>query len=88
MYCPMRTLSIRRYGQGALRQQKPGDHHEIRKAGRSIPAIQNVKYIIAACGTVSSVAGDLGGCFAVPFTGVVAPTAQAAANATRTGKSV
>ena len=47
---------------------------------------KNVKYIIAACGTVSSVAGDLGGCFAVPFTGVVAPTAQAAANATRTGK--
>lgn len=47
---------------------------------------KNVKYIIAACGTVSSVAGDLGGCFSVPFTGVVSPTAQAAAKATQTGK--
>lgn len=47
---------------------------------------KNVKYIIAACGTVSSVAGDLGGRFPVPFTGVVSPTAQAAVKATRNGK--
>lgn len=46
----------------------------------------DVKMIIAACGTVSSVAGDLGGALGVPYTGVVRPTAQAAVNATRNGK--
>lgn len=47
---------------------------------------KHVKIIIAACGTVSSVAGDLGGRFSVPFTGVVGPTAKAALSATKNGK--
>lgn len=46
----------------------------------------NVKAIIAACGTVSSVAPDLGESLPVPFTGVVNPTAQAAAAATKNGR--
>ena len=45
-----------------------------------------VKMIIAACGTVSSVVGEIGDSLAVPFTGVVRPTAAAAAQATRNGK--
>lgn len=47
---------------------------------------QNVKMIIAACGTVSSVATDLGDKIPVPFTGVVCPTARAAVSSTRNGK--
>ena len=46
---------------------------------------KGVKMIIAACGTVSSVATDLKNTLPVPFTGVVEPTAQAAVNATRNG---
>lgn len=46
----------------------------------------NVKIIIAACGTVSSVAKDLYHTVPVPYTGVVNPTAIAAANATKNGK--
>lgn len=46
----------------------------------------NVKVIIAACGTVSSVAKNLGELISVPFTGVVSPTAQAAAKATKNGR--
>lgn len=46
----------------------------------------NVKLIIAACGTVSSVARDLYTSLPVPFTGVVNPTAVAAANATKSGR--
>ena len=42
--------------------------------------------VIAACGTVSSVAADLGESLPVPFLGVLAPTARAAAAATKTGK--
>lgn len=44
---------------------------------------KNVKMIIAACGTVSSVAGDLGETLDVPFSGVLRPTAAAAAAASR-----
>lgn len=47
---------------------------------------KNVKMIIAACGTVSSVASELGESLLVPFTGVVQPTALAAYLATRNGK--
>lgn len=47
---------------------------------------KNVKFIIAACGTVSSVASDLGGSIPVPFTGVVKPTAAAAIKATKNKK--
>lgn len=47
---------------------------------------KNVKMIIAACGTVSSVASELGESLPVPFTGVVQPTALAAYLATRNGK--
>lgn len=46
----------------------------------------DVKYIIAACGTVSSVAQDILGELPVPAIGVVDPTAQAAAAATRNGR--
>lgn len=47
---------------------------------------KNVKFIIAACGTVSSVAGDLGGKIPVAFTGVLKPTAAAAIKKTKNGK--
>ncbi len=47
---------------------------------------KNVKFIIAACGTVSSVASDFGNCFGVPFAGVVTPTALAAVKATKNNK--
>lgn len=46
----------------------------------------NVKMIIAACGTVSSVATHLSDTLTVPFTGVVVPTAKAAASATKNGR--
>lgn len=46
-----------------------------------------VKLIVAACGTVSSVAGDaLKKQLPVPYTGVVNPTAFAAAKKTKNGK--
>lgn len=44
---------------------------------------RDVKFIIAACGTVSSVASDLLEQLPVPAIGVVNPTAQAAAKATK-----
>lgn len=47
---------------------------------------KNVKLIIAACGTVSSVASELGESLPVPFTGVVQPTALAASLATENGR--
>lgn len=47
---------------------------------------KNVKIILAACGTVSSVVNQLGGEFLVPFTGVVEPTARAAVKATQNGR--
>lgn len=47
----------------------------------------NVKMIVAACGTVSSVAGNfLEERLCVPYTGVVNPTAYAAAHKTKNGK--
>lgn len=46
----------------------------------------NVKMIIAACGTVSSVAGEIDKMLSVPFTGVVRPTAYAAVEATKNNK--
>lgn len=46
----------------------------------------DVKMIIAACGTVSSVAFDIGNTLSIPFTGVVKPTAKAAALATKNGR--
>ncbi len=47
----------------------------------------NVKMIVAACGTVSSVAGkELEEKLPVPYTGVVNPTAFAAAEKTKNGK--
>ncbi len=47
---------------------------------------KGVKYIIAACGTVSSVAPDLLSDLPVPAIGVVEPTAKAASAATANGK--
>ncbi len=47
----------------------------------------NVKMIVAACGTVSSVAGkELESKLTVPYTGVVNPTAFTAAHKTNNGK--
>ena len=47
----------------------------------------HVKMVVAACGTVSSVAGDmLENVLEVPYTGVVNPTAYTAARTTRNGK--
>lgn len=46
----------------------------------------DVKMIVAACGTVSSVAGDLGRELGIPYTGVLRPTAKAAAAATENGR--
>lgn len=46
----------------------------------------NVKMIIAACGTVSSVATNLKDDLAVPFTGVVSPTCYAAVEQTKNKK--
>lgn len=45
----------------------------------------NVKMIIAACGTVSSVALNLKHDLPVPYTGVVSPTCYAAVEATKNG---
>lgn len=47
---------------------------------------EDVKLIIAACGTVSSVAPHVLRTLSVPATGVVEPAADAAARATRTGR--
>ena len=47
---------------------------------------QNVKAVLAACGTVSSTAQDIGASLPVPYFDVVAPTAKAAAAATKNGK--
>lgn len=45
-----------------------------------------VKIIVAACGTVSSVAPDLSDELGLPYTGVVNPTCFTAVNATKNGK--
>lgn len=47
---------------------------------------RNVKAVLAACGTVSSTAADIGASLPVPYFDVVSPTAKAAAAATRNGK--
>ena len=47
---------------------------------------RDVKFIIAACGTVSSVAPDLLQQLPVPAIGVVSPTAEAAVKATKNNK--
>lgn len=47
---------------------------------------KNVKAVLAACGTVSSTAADIGAALPVPYFDVVAPTAKAAAAATKNGK--
>ncbi len=47
---------------------------------------QDVKAVLAACGTVSSTAADIGAALPVPYFDVVAPTAKAAAAATKNGK--
>lgn len=46
----------------------------------------DVKMILAACGTVSSILGESNVNIEIPFTGVIAPTATAAASATRNNK--
>lgn len=47
---------------------------------------RNVKAVLAACGTVSSTAADIGAALPVPYFDVVAPTARAAAAATKNGR--
>ena len=46
----------------------------------------NVKMVVAACGTVSSVAPDLESQLGVPYTGVVLPTCHTALNESKNGK--
>lgn len=46
----------------------------------------DVKMILAACGTVSSILEESNVNIEIPFTGVIAPTATAAASATRNNK--
>ncbi len=46
----------------------------------------DVKAVLAACGTVSSTAADIGAALPVPYFDVVTPTARAAAHAARNGK--
>ena len=46
----------------------------------------HVKMVIAACGTVSSTASDIGDALPVPFTGTVNPSAEAAVRASRSGR--
>ncbi len=46
----------------------------------------NIKMIIAACGTVSSVVGSKPFITDMPFTGVILPAVQAACSATRNGR--
>lgn len=46
----------------------------------------NVKMVVAACGTVSSVAPDLEDILKVPYTGVVLPTCYTALRETKNGK--
>ena len=46
----------------------------------------DVKMVIAACGTVSSAAPEVGENLPVPYTGVIAPTAKAAVEATQNGR--
>src|SRR5574344_230102 len=60
----------------------------VRYAGQDAASLlsKNVKMIIAACGTVSSAANNLGSVLSVPYTGVVQPTAAAAVRATKNGK--
>lgn len=45
-----------------------------------------IKMIIAACGTVSSVIGDISDIDGIPFTGVLIPASKAACKATENGK--
>ncbi len=47
---------------------------------------QGVKAVLAACGTVSSLAGDIGRSLPVPYFDVVEPTARAAFAATKNGR--
>ena len=47
---------------------------------------KNVKMVIAACGTVSSTATELGSKLPVPYVNVIAPTAAAAVKATKNGR--
>lgn len=60
----------------------------IRYARQDMAFLQSnhVKMIVAACGTVSSVAGGLGKDLGIPFTGVLSPSAAAADAATRNGR--
>lgn len=47
---------------------------------------RGVKAVLAACGTVSSTAKDVGQALPVPYFDVITPTAKAAAAATKNGK--
>ncbi|MBR2043227.1 MAG: glutamate racemase [Clostridia bacterium] len=61
----------------------------IRKFARQDEAFllsKNVKLIVAACGTVSSVASDIGNQLPVPYVEVVSHAGKAAAMATKNGK--
>lgn len=59
-----------------------------RYAGQDVNFLlsNDVKLVVAACGTVSSVAPDVADGLPVPFVGVVQPAARVAAQSTRNGK--
>lgn len=60
----------------------------VKYAGQDIAFLQRykIKMIIAACGTVSSVLGDMTDADGIPFTGVLMPTCRAACSVTKNGK--
>ena len=47
---------------------------------------KDVKFVLAACGTVSSVAGEVGKNCGLPYTGVLRPTVYSAVHATKNKK--
>ncbi len=76
-----------------------GDTGRVPYGGRSVDTIKkyalqdekfllshDVKLIVAACGTVSSVASDIGNALPVPYFEVVSHASKAAVNATKNGK--
>ncbi len=60
----------------------------LKYAGEDIEFLRkhDIKMIIAACGTVSSVIGDISDIDGIPFTGVLIPASKSACSATKNGR--
>lgn len=60
----------------------------LKYASEDIEFLRNhdIKMIIAACGTVSSVIGDISNIDGIPFTGVLIPASRSACSATKNGR--